>query len=92
MDKSHVDIRVFGKVQGVFYRASAMTKAMDLSICGFVRNESDGSVYIEAEGTSKKLDIFIQWCKAGSDFSKVDTVDVQDTPIKDFTTFEIKRD
>ena len=91
MDKSHFDIRVIGKVQGVFYRASTMTKAMELSIFGFVRNEIDGSVYIEAEGSSQKLDKFIQWCNEGSDFSRVDNIDVQEANVKNFTTFEIKR-
>ena len=91
MDKSHFDIRVVGKVQGVFYRASTMTKAMELSIVGFVRNEIDGSVYIEAEGSSQKLDKFIQWCNKGSDFSRVDNIDVQEADVKNFTAFEIKR-
>jgi len=91
MSKSHFDIRVMGKVQGVFYRASTMTKASELSIQGFVRNEDDGSVYIEAEGTSQKLEEFILWCNRGSDFSRVDYVDVQEAALCNYSSFEIKR-
>jgi acylphosphatase len=50
---NHVSIRISGKVQGVFFRASTKGKAEQYGINGFVRNEKDGSVYIEAEGRRK---------------------------------------
>ena len=46
----HFDITVQGKVQGVWFRDSTMKEAKRLGINGFVRNEPDGSVYVEAEG------------------------------------------
>ncbi|MFB6307312.1 MAG: acylphosphatase, partial [Flavobacteriales bacterium] len=52
----HKDIRVRGKVQGVFYRATMVENAMRWGIKGFVRNETDGSVYIEAEGDEEALE------------------------------------
>lgn len=55
----HYNITVSGKVQGVFYRASTKEKAEQLGIKGFVRNQSDGTVYIEAEGEVSQLDAFI---------------------------------
>ena len=48
--KKSVIIVVRGRVQGVFFRASAAEKAAELRLAGFVRNEPDGSVYMEAEG------------------------------------------
>jgi acylphosphatase len=48
--KKHFNIRISGRVQGVFFRASTKAKAEELGISGFVQNEPDGSVYIEAEG------------------------------------------
>jgi len=46
----HLNITVKGVVQGVFFRASTKDQADQLGICGLVRNEQDGSVYVEAEG------------------------------------------
>ena len=88
----HLAIRVTGKVQGVFYRASTRDKARSLGLCGFVRNEHDGSVYIEAEGDKEKLDQFVNWCKQGPPNARVDKVEVAEREIKNFSQFEIKRD
>ncbi|HNP95437.1 MAG TPA: acylphosphatase [Cyclobacteriaceae bacterium] len=88
----HLAIRVTGKVQGVFYRASTRDKARSLGLCGFVKNENDGSVYIEAEGDKEKLDQFVNWCKQGPPNARVDKVEVAEREIKNFTQFEIKRD
>jgi len=54
----HLNIRVSGKVQGVFFRASTKEQADQLGVKGFVRNEPNGDVYIEVEGDEEKLKIF----------------------------------
>jgi acylphosphatase len=59
----HYDIRVTGRVQGVWFRASAHAEASRLSLHGFVRNEEDGSVYSETEGGKETLDIYVAWCR-----------------------------
>ena len=41
---------VRGRVQGVWFRASAEREAARLGVAGFARNERDGSVTVEAEG------------------------------------------
>ena len=89
--KKAFTIRVSGKVQGVFFRASTREKADEFAIKGFVRNEPDGSVYIEAEGEENDLNKFIAWCKRGPIRAKVDRCDVVEIQEKGFTTFEIKR-
>lgn len=43
----HISIRIYGRVQGVGFRVSAQKKADELGITGFVRNEPDGTVYLE---------------------------------------------
>ena len=45
-----IQISVFGRVQRVFFRASTKSVADQLGIKGFVKNLSDGSVQIHAEG------------------------------------------
>jgi acylphosphatase len=87
----HLKIIVQGKVQGVFFRASTRDKARQLKVYGFVKNESDGSVYIEAEGDKEILDNFISWCKQGPENAQVENVEVVEGPDQGFTSFEIKR-
>ncbi len=68
-----------------------MDKALELSINGFVRNEADWSVYIEAEGKSNNMERFLEWCRTGPQFSKVDKVEIAESPICNYLKFEIKR-
>jgi acylphosphatase len=71
-------IRVQGRVQGVFFRASARAEAQRLGLCGFVRNEPDGSVYAEAEGERETLQQFLDWCRRGPPHARVDRVEVEE--------------
>lgn len=84
-------VLVKGKVQGVFYRKSVKIKADELRLFGWVRNENDGSVYIEAEGDDATLKQFVDWCKVGPPAAVVDQVITEPVPIKNDTEFEIKR-
>ncbi|MBT1701980.1 acylphosphatase [Chryseosolibacter indicus] len=86
-----VSIQVTGKVQGVFFRASTKEKADELGAKGIVRNEADGSVYIEAEGEVRVVDTFIDWCKKGPPRAKVNECLVKDIPLQNFKDFTIQR-
>ena len=70
-------IRVEGLVQGVNFRAEARREAQLLGVNGFARNESDGSVLIEAEGDPEPLDRFVAWCRHGEPPARVDRVTVE---------------
>lgn len=86
----HWNIRIHGAVQGVFYRDSTRQKAEELGVNGFARNERDGSVYIEAEGTERNLKIFFAWCAQGPASAKVERAESeQSTDLKHFTGFRI---
>lgn len=85
----HINIVVSGKVQGVFFRASTKAVADQMGIKGFVKNEKDGSVYVEAEAEQFILDAFIDWCKEGPEKSKVENVAVTDGEFKNFRNFEV---
>lgn len=71
-----VNIRVFGVVQGVFFRKTTKEKADELGVLGWVRNDRDGSVEIMASGEKNTLDQFIAWCKKGPPMAKVEEVEV----------------
>lgn len=85
----HLNIKVIGKVQGVFFRASTKAVADQMGIKGLVRNEKDGSVYIEAEGGLTFLEMFVDWCKEGPDKSVVENVEVSDGELKNYRNFEV---
>jgi len=84
-------IKVSGKVQSVFYRASTKNQADALGILGFVRNEPDGSVYIEAEAEETILNRFIDWCRQGPPMARVEQCDVWEKEPGRFQHFEIRR-
>lgn len=87
----HFSIKVFGKVQGVFFRASTKDVAEKFSIKGFVRNEKDGSVYMEAEGEEEKLKQFIEWCNQGPSHAIVENITIVEGSVQGFAKFEVKR-
>lgn len=91
MNNKALDITVYGRVQGVFFRKYTCEKAMALGLFGWVRNEVDGSVSIHAEGNSEALSALIQWCATGSPWSEVDDVVVTETELLEQDRFYIDR-
>jgi acylphosphatase len=87
----HLKVRVSGKVQGVFFRASAKEKADQLGVRGFVRNEPSGEVYIEAEGDEDILKLFLVWCALGPKRAMVESTDIEESDLKNFISFEVRR-
>jgi acylphosphatase len=85
----HINIKVSGKVQGVFFRASTKAVADQMGIKGLVKNEKDGSVYIEAEGDEISLSMFLEWCNEGPDKAVVENVIVADAEMKNYRNFEV---
>ena len=89
--KKHFSITISGKVQGVFFRAFIKEKADDLDITGFAKNESDGIVYVEAEGEEELLKTFVAWCKQGPRLAHVSDCIVREAGLKNFREFTIAR-
>lgn len=85
----HLDITVKGKVQGVFYRASTKAVADQLGIRGTVKNQADGSVFIEAEGEPAMLDMFLDWCKEGPENAGVSAIELHEGELKNYRNFEV---
>lgn len=85
----HLDIEISGIVQGVFFRASTKAVADQLGIKGLIKNQADGSVYIEAEGSVYSLDMFLDWCNEGPDRAVVENVVQSESELKNYRNFEI---
>ncbi|PKQ62496.1 hypothetical protein BZG02_12275 [Labilibaculum filiforme] len=90
MEGKSVSIRVSGKVQHVGYRYYAKEGANRFGVYGFVRNQPDGTVYIEAIGTNLGIELFCEWCRKGADASRVKDIFICNLPDQDFTDFVIK--
>lgn len=85
----HLNIRIFGRVQGVLFRASTQREAQKFGINGFIRNETDGSVYVEAQGEDADLEKFVKWCQHGPVMAKVVRIETEETPLKQFSEFKV---
>jgi len=85
----NINIKITGKVQGVFFRASTKAVADQMGIKGLVKNEKDGSVYVEAESDPITLEMFIEWCHEGPEKAKVESVTVMDGELKNYRNFEV---
>jgi len=83
-------ILVTGRVQGVGFRWSAVREAKNLGIKGFVKNLSNGSVYIEAEGSREQLNAYVDWCKKGPGFGYVESVSTDHSVPVNYTDFRIE--
>lgn len=87
----HLNIKIYGKVQGVGFRNFTQRIANERSIKGFCKNEPDGTVYAEIETTQMKADEFLEWVYRGSIMAKVSKIDVEPDDFVGFTRFEIRR-
>lgn len=83
-------IRIEGKVQGVFYRASTKQKADELGLKGWVRNEPDGSVLIEVVGEESDVHLLEKWCWEGPLLSNVTNVISEEVEAVTYSMFEVR--
>jgi acylphosphatase len=83
--------RVRGRVQGVGFRWFVESEAAKLGIAGWVRNRSDGSVEVLAQGTHEQLFAFRAQLHEGPRAARVDDVEeFESQPQHDMKTFRIE--
>lgn len=83
--------RITGRVQGVGFRHFTRTQADRLDLSGWVRNEPDGSVRLEAEGATDALDALLDAVRDGPRAARVDDVEVEwAPPTDDFDGFGVR--
>lgn len=87
-----IQVEVRGRVQGVFFRQTALEEATRLGLTGWVRNRDDGSVEAVAEGAETALAAFVQWCHRGPPAAQVASVVASEAPAtSEFSRFEVVR-
>ncbi|TFF98503.1 MAG: acylphosphatase [Promethearchaeota archaeon] len=90
-DQKHLSIDVYGRVQGVFFRASTRKRARKWGLTGYVRNMPDGTVHIEAEGSKEQLEKLLAFAQEGSRLARVDKVKKKyNEPTGEFPDFRVK--
>ena len=90
MDRVHLIVQ--GRVQGVGFRYSTRLEAIQLGLTGYVRNLSDGTVEIVAEGVSPAMNQLLEWVKQGPPAALVKQVDIAYRPANgEFSDFTIQR-
>lgn len=75
---------VSGRVQGVFYRASASEQALRLGLTGYAKNRSDGRVEVVACGVAHALE---RWLRQGPPAARVDAVSREALPEQELHGF-----
>ena len=73
MTRAHV--RVYGLVQGVFFRAEAAARAASLGVDGWIRNLPDGAVEAVFEGRDDRVESMVAWCGRGPTGAVVERIE-----------------
>ncbi len=87
-----LSIDIYGRVQGVCFRMFVQERALDFGCVGFVKNSSDGSVHVVAEGQESALKKLLDECRKGPAVARVESVSEQWKQIPDYgySAFEIQ--
>ena len=86
-----LQIKVTGKVQGVWFRGNTQLKAKSLKLTGWVCNKPDGTVLMNVFGANAALSEMQEWCNEGPVHARVDHVQVQEIPFEEHAEFVIRR-
>ena len=86
-----VRLLIKGKVQGVFYRASAKEIACNIGITGWINNTTDGDVESLITGTETQIQEFISWCRRGPKRAMVTGITITEEASESFSEFLVIR-
>ena len=86
-----VKIKVTGRVQRVGYRYFVQHWAEDFGIGGWVKNQRDDSVFLEAEGRKDRIEKLIKELKEGPSMAQVEKVNVKWAGFEnEYRNFEVR--
>lgn len=85
-----LELRIYGYVQGVGFRYAAKEKAGGLGITGWMQNLGDGTVKARICGSDDAVNTFLDWCKRGPEFAKVERVETSEVSSCDTENFSIR--
>lgn len=85
-----MEVRIDGRVQGVFFRGSCQREADRLGVTGWATNEPDGSVVVWAEGSPEAVAALVAWCRRGPARAQVLSVDQERREPRGETRFRVR--
>lgn len=83
-------VRVHGRVQGVYFRDTCQSEARSRGVAGWVSNEPDGTVLAQFEGDGPDVESMVAWCRTGPRRAQVQRVDVADLEPEGLSDFEVR--
>jgi acylphosphatase len=83
-------IKIFGRVQGVFFRQGAVNQARTLGVDGWVRNASDGTVEAYLKGEEAAVERMIGWMRRGPSNARIEDVSIQQAELEELTGFSVR--
>lgn len=90
MNNIRVRLKIQGRVQGVWFRDSTRSQAMELGVFGWVKNCADGSVEVLSEGQEDKIRALISFCHKGPPHARVDHLqETREEWSGEFNSFDI---
>jgi acylphosphatase len=91
MPRKRAVLKIYGLVQGVFFRDFVRKQAARLKITGWTKNEPDGAVKVIAEGELEDLKKLVALCYSGPSAAEVEKIDIDWQEFKaEFKDFEIR--
>lgn len=88
---SSYELYISGKVQGVFFRASAQEQARQLNLTGYVENLPDGRVHALIQGDEQACQQFLDWCQDGPAQAEVSHLEARPISAPPYAQFIIQR-
>lgn len=90
-NKQELHVYVNGWVQGVGYRYFVVNNALALGLRGYVRNLSDGSVEVLAQGNRSNLERLLALIQRGPAAAEVNEIDTHwGQPTEHFSSFHVR--
>jgi len=83
-------VRLFGRVQGVFFRQWTLDQARQLAVAGWVHNRSDGSLEAHLEGEEAAVSQLTERMRRGPSQARVDDLMIEETAPEDIKGFTVK--
>lgn len=91
LEQIRAELRIYGKVQGVFFRANTQKEAERRNLTGWVMNKTDGTVQAVVEGDTEKVEELVEWAHEGPAAARVEDLDVTwSDATGEFESFDIR--
>lgn len=91
MKKIRVHVTITGRVQGVGFRYSALSRAQELGLTGWVKNTFDRKVEAVIEGDENSVETMLKWCQNGPAMAFVSNLEINRKEYTgEFDSFKIK--